>query len=262
MLVRIITSLVGLPLLYITVSKGSILLKIAVFILASIAINEFFNAFHHIQIRPYKQIGAFSILLFFFITILSPTLEKIMFWFFITVVTTLVLTIFKKKADIIAASITILGVFYIVFFMFHIVFFDELIEPRNLIWMIFITAWSTDTFAYFSGYFFGSRKLCPNISPKKTVEGAIGGIIGCVVVSGVFAYFVVPSFLYQCVIMGFFASILSQVGDLTASIIKRYVGIKDYGKIMPGHGGILDRFDSILFTAPIVFYLSVFLINS
>lgn len=116
----------------------------------------------------------------------------------------------------------------------------------------FVAAWMTDTGAYFTGVFLGKHKLAPEISPKKTVEGSIGGIIVCAV-----------SFLVYGIIIGIEGktlivftlcalamSVIAQIGDLSMSLIKRQYGIKDYGVIFPGHGGILDRFDSVLFTAP------------
>lgn len=115
-------------------------------------------------------------------------------------------------------------------------------------------AWMTDVVAYFVGSFCGKHKLCPNISPQKTVEGAIGGVFGCVVMS-LILYAVFNNFVFEndesnylaVVLMTIFLSIISMCGDLTASVIKRNFGIKDFGKLIPGHGGILDRFDSIIF---------------
>ena len=129
----------------------------------------------------------------------------------------------------------------------------------------FIGAWVTDTFAYFSGYLFGKHKLIPDVSPKKTVEGAIGGVTFCVLA------FVGFSLLYNnlwlaeggralpvwlMAIVGLVTAVVSMVGDLTMSLVKRHYGIKDYGRILPGHGGFLDRFDSVLAVAVI---LAVFL---
>ena len=123
-----------------------------------------------------------------------------------------------------------------------------------------LSAWMTDTCAYFTGFFLGRKKLCPKISPKKTVEGAIGGIVGCVVFN------VVATLIYNIILpegqsypvliiipISVLLSIIGMCGDLSASVIKRNMGIKDYGKIMPGHGGIMDRFDSVAFTAPALY---------
>lgn len=111
--------------------------------------------------------------------------------------------------------------------------------------LIFIGAWVTDTFAYFTGRFFGRHKLIPEVSPKKTVEGSIGGIVFCVIAFVIFAILFDLSVLTLSIV-GLTASIVSQFGDLSMSLIKRHWGIKDYGKLFPGHGGVLDRFDSVL----------------
>ena len=121
-------------------------------------------------------------------------------------------------------------------------------------YFIFIGAWVTDTFAYFSGMIFGKHKLIPAVSPKKTVEGAIGGTVFCIVFFVIYGIIVNNLTQYDIsfavlIIAGFLSAIVSMIGDLSMSVIKRTYGIKDYGKIFPGHGGVLDRFDSILAVA-------------
>jgi len=126
-------------------------------------------------------------------------------------------------------------------------------------------AWLGDSGAYFVGTFFGKHKLCPEISPKKTVEGAVGGVITVGIVFAVYAFFyrLVQGYFGQSfevnyfliVIIGFVCGVLGIIGDLSASLIKRQVGIKDFGNIMPGHGGIMDRFDSVLFVAPFMMFV-------
>lgn len=123
------------------------------------------------------------------------------------------------------------------------------------------SAWVPDCGAFFAGKFFGKRKLCPQISPKKTVEGFIGGIISSVAVM-VIAGVVYSNLIYSgdngvsvlsMLLIGFFSAFVSALGDLTFSLVKRSYGIKDFGNVLPGHGGILDRFDSVIFTAPFVY---------
>ena len=118
-------------------------------------------------------------------------------------------------------------------------------------YFIFIGAWVTDTFAYFTGMLFGKHKLIHNVSPKKTVEGAIGGAVFCVILFVVYGAIVNNLTQYDINLLviafaGLLSAIVSMIGDLSMSVIKRTYGIKDYGKIFPGHGGVLDRFDSIL----------------
>ena len=111
-----------------------------------------------------------------------------------------------------------------------------------------------NVFLQLNQYFFGKHKLCPKLSPKKTIEGAVGGVIFTVLVSGFFGVLFAPDIVIHCIFIGIIGSSLSMCGDLVALALKRKMGIKDYGKLIPGHGGILDRFDSVLFTAPVVYY--------
>lgn len=123
-----------------------------------------------------------------------------------------------------------------------------------LILFMLFGAWMTDTFAYFAGSFLGKHKLCPKISPKKTVEGAIGGVLGCALANTIL-YAVYDNFVFEnpthnyltIIVCAIIISVVGMCGDLTASLIKRNYGIKDFGKLIPGHGGIMDRFDSAMF---------------
>ena len=130
-----------------------------------------------------------------------------------------------------------------------------------LVWFVFICAWISDTCAYFVGVKFGKHKLAPILSPKKSIEGSIGGIVGtalCGVIYGLVLMKVIDldaSLLLNCAVIGALGSIFSQIGDLVASGIKRNYDIKDYGKLIPGHGGIMDRFDSVIVTAPLIYFL-------
>lgn len=145
----------------------------------------------------------------------------------------------------------------------------ELTYGVYLVWLIFISSWICDTCAYATGMLLGRHKLAPVLSPKKSVEGAIGGVAGSALVGALFArIFLVPVVEEEVAVTLFVAiisaagAVISQVGDLAASAIKRNHEIKDYGKLIPGHGGIMDRFDSVLFTAPIIYYLSVLLLQA
>lgn len=128
--------------------------------------------------------------------------------------------------------------------------------------LTFVCAWITDSGAYFAGYFFGKHKLVPNLSPKKTIEGAIGGVVCCVVgcliymgvLQGFFGYFADGASYFRIGVLGACTSVLAQLGDLTASAVKRECNVKDFGTILPGHGGFMDRFDSVVFIAPVIYY--------
>lgn len=128
-----------------------------------------------------------------------------------------------------------------------------------LIWFIFFATVPTDTGAYFGGMFFGKHKLAPSISPKKTVEGAICGIICCEIVYLVY-YYILQKFgiyfdLKQIMLYGLGASVVAQLGDLAASSFKRKCGVKDFSSLIPGHGGIMDRIDSFLFVSIFIFFM-------
>ncbi len=152
-----------------------------------------------------------------------------------------------------------------IFFMLYIVIFFSFVvlirqgeKGEALIWLVLLTPWATDTLAYFTGVFMGKHKLIEKVSPKKTVEGSIGGIVGCVLMAVIYGCVTksmgyTPDFM-RLIIFCAVASVVSQFGDLAASCIKREHGVKDYGNLIPGHGGILDRFDSVLFCAPLLYY--------
>lgn len=159
---------------------------------------------------------------------------------------------------------------YITIFMSYI---PRMFAEKGLAVMalVFIIAWGSDTAAYFCGTFFGKHKLIPKVSPKKTVEGSVGAVIVTALLCVLYLFILEKcgvAFAEVTLInyigiaaVGFVASLLSQLGDLAASAIKRDAEIKDYGKIFPGHGGFMDRFDSVVFIAPIVYYLCVYLIK-
>ncbi len=161
--------------------------------------------------------------------------------------------------DIEKASTVFLTLFYIIGGYSALVFLRDLPGVGKYVYLLaFVGAWFTDIFAYFTGRFLGRHKLIPDISPKKTVEGSIGGIVFCVIAYLVYGlvlqmmFGLKPNYIVLGVV-AVFISFVSQVGDLTLSAIKRKYGIKDFGKIMPGHGGLLDRFDSVIPVALLLF---------
>jgi len=267
---RVISALVGLVLLITILYMGSIVLGLAVSIIAAIGLYEFYNSAAKIKnIRPIKIVGYLSI-----IPLLLLGLEETG-WYkldlgILTGVSACILIFLSmgfivfgnKKYSIIDACITAFGIAYVPFLMSFLILIRNMEGGMVLIWLIFIGAWGTDTMAYTFGRLFGKRKIIPEISPKKTVAGAVGGILGCMALMIVFGIIAPEYFggkdtgsLYAVLaLLGLLCGIISQIGDWTASAIKRYVNVKDFGNIMPGHGGVLDRFDSILFVAPVVYY--------
>ena len=160
------------------------------------------------------------------------------------------------KADIQDVSTAFMLWLYSLLGFFGLIMVHDHIRGGEYLYLLaFLGAWVTDVFAYFTGMLLGKHKLIPDVSPKKTVEGAIGGVVFCTLSFVGFGLLynhfwaadgekTIP--LVAMAIVGFLVSIVSQVGDLSLSLLKRKYGIKDFGKIFPGHGGVMDRFDSVL----------------
>ncbi|MBQ7247612.1 MAG: phosphatidate cytidylyltransferase [Lachnospiraceae bacterium] len=157
------------------------------------------------------------------------------------------------------------GLIYVVFMLSFVFLVRVMPGGQHLIWLIFISAWGSDTLAYCTGMLFGRHKMAPVLSPKKSVEGAIGGILGAALLGVIYALIFgneLAVFAQPVLSVGILCGAggaISMIGDLAASAIKRNYEIKDYGDLIPGHGGVLDRFDSIIITAPLVFFLVMFL---
>ena len=167
----------------------------------------------------------------------------------------------KYTADQVMAAF--FGFFYVALMLSYVFFTRELERGTYLIWLIFLCSWGCDTCAYCVGVLFGKHKMAPVLSPKKSIEGAVGGVVGAMLLTFLLCFIFRDAMaLSQTEILLLSAGsglggLISMVGDLAASAIKRNYDIKDYGTLIPGHGGILDRFDSMIITAPIVYYLCV-----
>ena len=157
------------------------------------------------------------------------------------------------------------GMFYVTVMLMHL-YRIRLLDGGYLIWLVILGSWGCDTCAYCVGMLIGKHKLAPVLSPKKSIEGAVGGVVGSALLGLLFgsvcqaqmaSVFVNPGL--SCAIVCGVAAVISQIGDLAASAIKRNYEVKDYGKLIPGHGGILDRFDSVIFVAPVIYYTITFL---
>lgn len=258
---RIISGLCMVPLL-IVVYLGGYWLTALCILIGFIGIRELFRGFNAIDIHPSEPVAYGAMLVLYLLNGFVPGQhEYILGWLCAGIMASSIYIFKIDQRKIEDALATMLGIIYVVFFSYHVVLVDQTGEYSVLIWLVLLSAFCTDIFAYFSGYFFGKHKLCPVLSPKKTIEGAIGGTLGSVVCCGLFGWFVTPDIWIHCLIIGFIGAILSQCGDLTASAYKRKMGIKDYGNLIPGHGGILDRFDSVLFTAPVVYYYIIFVLT-
>lgn len=243
---RIITSAVGIPILYAVVSAGGALLSGVVLMFALVGMFEYYEAVAKKRCicHVIAYLAAFSLFL------RPEHLSVIALGLVVSVLCAMV--VFHEKISITDVAVTIVGFFYIAFLLHFIL----PVRAHNVlwVWLIFISAFGSDTSAFFVGRTFGKHKLT-KLSPNKTVEGAVGGIVGAFVLGMLYAYFVNVDFL-QIGLICAVGAVFSQMGDLAASAIKRSTGIKDFGKLLPGHGGVLDRFDSVLFTAPII-YVSI-----
>lgn len=269
---RIISGLAMAPLLILVVLGGPCI-TILCFIIALMGIHEFFNGFRKMGARPSYLVAAVSVMLLYALHLIyeycfgtQPDASWYLLWLFISVLMCLIYLFKIEERRLEDAMATLTGIVYIGFFSYHAVMTESFFGGgtgvislhASPVWLILITAFCTDIFAYFGGYFLGKHKLCPVISPKKTIEGSVCGTAGSIIFCMIFGYFFPlgsVSDLWEYAVIGLAGGIISQFGDLTASIFKRKMGIKDYGALIPGHGGIMDRFDSVLFTAPMVYYV-------
>lgn len=253
-----------------------IIFPLAISILATVAVYEMakclgYNKTPVLTIPMYVFAFIVPLMRFFFIR-QSHYLAFALVVLFAILVYSLAYVMLRKNQDNLSQIITMYAMFlYIVGCFASIVclrYFDYgptkgILDGKYLYLLVFIGAWVCDTFAYFTGRFFGKHKLIPEISPKKTIEGAIGGIVFTAVAFGIYVLILDKCFNYKLnpialIILGIVVAVISQIGDLIASAIKRQYEIKDYGFIFPGHGGVLDRFDSVMLVAPTVYVFFVF----
>lgn len=228
-------------------------------ILSLIGLFEFYKLFaHQKRVFPQQLIGTigggyvfFAISSIYFKWLNELLFTGVVIFFFIVLVSELYR---KKGSPSINIAITLFGWVYVPILFFFIVLirdFSELAEWRYVIGM-FILIWSNDSFAYLTGRWLGKNKLLERISPKKTWEGTFGGVFFAMTFALIYAYVIDADFLFWS-ISGLLVAIASVFGDLFESLLKRDAGVKDSGNIMPGHGGVLDRFDAALFAAPIFY---------
>lgn len=267
---RIITGFIGAAIVVWAVTSGGWYFAAAVAILAAVAWNEYCKAFWHKNVYPWYAFGLFFMLAAIVCAWRSNLAELVgilmlggIFVFFRTVFQ-------YGRFSMQDAAMTVMGMVYIGLAFAHFVLLrfmnsDTLISTylglftrgEALLWIAFLGTWASDTFAFFSGMSFGKHKLCPEISPKKTIEGLIGGVIGTVFITVFMGIFFQISLVHM-VFLGILIAGAATVGDLVESAMKRLTGIKDSGTLLPGHGGVWDRFDSMLFTVPVVYYYAQF----
>lgn len=163
----------------------------------------------------------------------------------------------------------VFGVIYVPVMMSYMYLVRNIEDGAFFFWLIFVASWACDTCAYLAGVVCGKHKMAPILSPKKTIEGAVGGVIGAALIGVVYGLCVRGHIttisenmvLVLFALIGAVGGLISMIGDLFASAIKRNYDIKDYGRLIPGHGGVMDRFDSVIITAPIIYYIIMYLGN-
>lgn len=254
---RIISACIMLPLL-ILVYLGGWFIFFAALIVGLMGVKEFYRGFEAAGAKPSFAIACVSVIALYGLNIAAPdNFALVTAWMAAVVCASMIYGFRVNERKLEDMTATLMGIMYAGFFSYHIVLIDQSKSPV-LIWLVFLSAFGTDIMAYFTGMAIGKHKLCPNLSPKKSLEGAVGGVVGSIVFCGLFGWLVIPDMLTECLIIGALGSVVAQLGDLSASAFKRQMGIKDYGNLIPGHGGILDRFDSVMFTAPLVYYAIAF----
>ena len=259
---RITSALLGFPLVLLVLILGNkYVVDIFLAFIAFLSMDEYFNAISKVS-NPVRWVGYLSCLIIAFVHIIPP--EHIIMFSILTVPTILIILFAQVVATEMRTSFkdiayTFLGIFYVVYFTMFVALINGKTDGKILIWYAIFAAWATDVFAYFIGKYFGKHKFS-KVSPKKSIEGCIAGTVGAVVIMLAYTYFANTfwgqnySYLYVTLI-GIVLSLLGQIGDFAASSIKRYVDIKDFSNLIPGHGGMLDRIDSLIFLAPFAFAL-------
>ncbi len=258
MLKRLLTAFLGLIVFFAVLPAPSPVFSLAVLIITLMAVYEIHNAITKNKILI--VVGILMGIVVFAGTVTNHMLFGIMSAFVVYLLLSVVM-FGKEKVQ----SVYMLGFATVVYSGFFSTL--ALIKAEFGVYAVllpFLFAWITDTGAYFTGITIGKHKLIPILSPKKTVEGAIGGVVLCVICSlayvfvldSVFSHTLMEGNNYiKMIPLSLIASVVSQLGDFVSSAIKRDFNVKDFGNILPGHGGVMDRFDSIIFVSPLVYYL-------
>ena len=269
MLVRIITGIIGIAAAAFVIQTGGAVFAGFTLLLMFLAWYEFARAFGERGMGIALFTGFLALGLMWYAAWQKPEFLA-MACPLIVLVTLLESVLMRSSTSIMDALASGAGIIYIGFPFTCLLQLREM-QPDTvfsteigsltfgcvMVWLMFIGTWASDTFAYFTGTAIGRHKLCPAISPNKTIEGFMGSVIGTTAVVAGLGYYLQLS-LPEMAVLGLLIAIFATLGDLVESVAKRYVRIKDSGNIIPGHGGVWDRFDSVLFTAPLVFYFVQF----
>ena len=228
---------------------------------------EFYSLFDNTESKPQKAIGVcLGTILYFLVLLMLDFGMRVGDYVLLVILTAPVvisiIELFRKKTKPFEnIALTITGLIYVCmpFILLNLLGTGIKFNAYDFwpVLSIFILVWCNDTFAYLTGKLIGRHKLFERISPKKTWEGFLGGILFAVIAASILAYFLEQSYL-KYITYAIMTGIVGTLGDLVQSMLKRSVNVKDSGTILPGHGGILDRFDAVLFVAPVIFYLEKF----
>lgn len=258
---RVLTAIIGIPVLIGLNYFGGLPLFIAVIFVVLIGMDEMFRTIDRLGIDLIKWIGFLGSLLFvcsaYFLD--NNSLTKALF--LLLLITVIYYVISFPKVSFSGLSATLFSSVYVGYCFSFIFLLRNMENGFFFLLLAFLLSWATDVGGYVSGRMWGKHKLAEMLSPNKTREGAVGALVLSVLTAVVaFMFSSVPASIFKVAILGLLAGFIGQIGDLTASAMKRQAGIKDFGSILPGHGGVLDRFDSFLLIAPLVYYyLSLFL---
>lgn len=258
-----VTALIGMAYAIYVINFGQWLYALTIILIAMLAWHEFQRMFSRQNIRCIYGVGLISVLLFCFAAWLGNSHEVMGILIWSTLITLAYCVLLRSKCQITDVAFTVLGIYYVGLPFAHLIllrFYDSTFVAQTqmsygtaYLWIAFLGTWASDTFAYFVGSVFGKHKLCPTISPGKTVEGALGGIIGSMLAVAGFGWFIHLPWIHSLA-LGILIGVMAPIGDLVESAMKRFVKVKDSGILLPGHGGVLDRFDSMLFVVPTVYY--------
>lgn len=262
---RLLSGIVLVIALIGTVGYGGYLLLFVLALLSLIGMNELYKV---AGVGASLGVVGYFAAIEYYVLILTEQTKYIIpltILFLVVVMAVYVFTFPAFRAE--QVMTVFFGFFYVAVMLSYVYQTRILPDGAVIVWLIFLSSWGCDTCAYCVGVLIGKHKMAPRLSPKKSVEGGIGGIVGAALLGVIFAVLMnrfagaSADPLHYALICGV-GGMISQVGDLAASAIKRNHDIKDYGKLIPGHGGVLDRFDSVIFTAPVIFYLASFLAGS
>ena len=256
---RVITALIGAPILIAIMYLGSYY-RIAFFLLlAFLALRELFIMMQDKGLTPMILPGYIILLLSLSLYRSMPNQEMLYFLGILLVV--IISVIAYPRIDFASTGISIFFAGYCGFLLSYALKISLMESGFMLIMLTFLLTWASDIGGYFAGSRWGKHKMAPLLSPKKTWEGAAGGILMSVIIALLFyQFFFTSSFPLLFVLLGVLASAGAQFGDLFISGLKRYMGAKDSGNLIPGHGGVLDRFDSFILVVPIVYYFVIYAI--